>query len=65
MDLLEFKYCQRIAMIKLREVVPDRALETFTSDEVETLAYIYSEIDDLAMAFKVTRNLREVQKNPI
>ena len=65
MDLLEFRYRQRMAMIKLREIVPDKALQTFTSDEVETLAYIYSEIGDLAMAFKVARNIREVQKNPI
>ena len=65
MDLLEFKQSQRIAMIKLRETVPDKALQVFSSDEVETLAYIYAEFEDLGTAFKVVRSIRELEKNPI
>lgn len=65
MDLLEFKQSQRIAMIKLRETVPDSALQVFSSDEVETLAYIYAEFEDLGTAFKVVRSIRELEKNPI
>jgi hypothetical protein len=52
-------------MIELREIMPDAALQAFSEDEVNTIAYVYKELGNLSIAIKVARSLRENIKNPI
>lgn len=65
MDLIEFRYCQRMSMIKLRSEVPDAVLQYYSSDEVETMAYIYNQVGNLVTTFKLVKSMRENIKNPL
>ncbi len=65
MDLLEFRYCQRASMIKLRSIVPDAVLQFYSSDEIETMAYVFNQVGDLVMTFKLIKSMRENIKNPL